>query len=159
VPSPDEDHGYYELSGGWCIPASQMTEYPFAPRGDIKYHAKGTNMPSLNHQLTALENKQTNLAAEIANLKRRIKNSRPAAPPLDQHAWTIDVRFSPGGSLYNYLILRHSGMFYTTGTGDDGKFMTWGSLLDWLGGMASHSALLPLQIDYAKTAPLEGRVN
>lgn len=185
---PDEDHGYYELPGGWCVPASQMTEYPLgprgifrtpggtvladtsigrlpitAPRGGIKYPTpvklKGTAMPSLNHQLTALKNKQANLAAEIANLERKVKASRATPPPADQNAWTIDVRFNPNGGLYNYLILRHNGVFYTTGTGTDGKFFTWGSLLDWLDGMASHSALLPLRVDYERSAPLEGRTN
>ena len=147
-----DEHGFAHTSIGY-VPIT-------APRGGIKYPtSKGTTMPSLNHQLTALKNKQANLAAEIANLERKVKASRATPPPADQNTWTIDVRFNPNGGLYNYLILRHGGVFYTTGTGTDGKFFTWGSLLDWLDGMASHSALLPLRVDYERSAPLEGRTN
>jgi hypothetical protein len=184
VPSPDYDgvvDGVIVLPGGWSVPADKMPGWPFdryypnsadpipgfhpkyglpltAPRGGIKYPSpKGNTMPSLNNQLTALKNKQENLAAEIANLERKIKASRPAPPPLTQSAWTIDVRFNPNGGLYNYLILRHNGIYYTTGTGSDGKFLNWASVLEWLDGMASHSALLPLQVNYEQAAPLEGK--
>lgn len=123
-------------------------------RGGIQY-PKRTTMPSLNHQLTALENKQENLAAEIANLKRKIKAQR-TAPPAVQHAWTIDVRFERDGKLYNFLILRVNGMFYTTGV-QDSYFRTWTGLLEWLDSTAGHSAMIPLRGDYEQAAPLEGR--
>jgi hypothetical protein len=127
-------------------------------RGGIKYPTpKGTAMPSLNHQLTALKEQQESLARQVVLLERKIKASRPAAPPLNQSMWTIDVRFNPGGTLYTYLILRHGRAFYTTGTGEDKKFPSWDALLDWLGGMASHSALIPLRTDYEMKCPLEGR--
>lgn len=186
-----DDGGYTELAGGWCVPDSQMTGWPFGPRlpsrhypdgiladehgfahtsigyvpitarrGGIKYPTpvklKGTAMSSLNSQLTTLKNKQENLAAEIANLERKIKTRR-TAPPLIQSAWTIDVRFTTDGKLYRYLIVRVAGRFYTTGTGDDGVFTSWTDLLDWLDGMNEHSALVPLRHDYIVPAPLEGR--
>lgn len=127
-----------------------------AVRGGIKYPSKGNTMAqSVNQKLAALREKQLGLAREIAALERAIK--RPA-PPEDQAAWTIEVRFTEGGKFYNYLILRHGGRFYTTGTNvQDSVFHSWDSLLNWLDSAAGHSALIPLRADYAKTAPLEGR--
>lgn len=143
----DGGHRYAETSIGY-LPIT-------AVRGGIKYPSKGTPVAqSPTQKLAALKNKQENLAAEIANLERLLIRK---APPVEQAAWTIDVRFTSGGQLYNYLILRHNGVFYTTGTGSDGKFFSWTQVLAWLDTMASHSALLPLKVDYAQTAPLEGR--
>ena len=181
-----DDGGYTELAGGWCVPDSQMTGWPFGPRlpsrhysdgiladehgfahtsigyvpitarrGGIKYPTKGSAMPSMNHQLTALKNKQENLAAEIANLERKIK-ARRTAPPATQSAWTIDVRFIPGGKLYRYLIVRVDGSFYTTGV-ENSAFTSWNDLLEWLDSTAEHSALIPMRTDYTVPAPLEGR--
>jgi hypothetical protein len=178
------DSGYTELAGGWRIPDSQMTGWPFGPRGilqperragpthamssigylpitavrgGIKYPTKGTTVPSLNSQLAALKNKQTNLAAEIANLEAKVKAQRPKAPPSHQNRWAIDVRFREGGMLYTFLILRAGGKFYTTGTGDDKVFFGWDELLHWLDGMVQHSAMIPLVCDYEVPAALEGR--
>lgn len=135
-----------------------------APRGGIKYPyqpitKEAPMAQSVTQKLAALKNKQENLAAEIATLERAVKAQRLAPPSSDQQWWTVDVRFTPGGALYTYLVLRHAGMYYTTGTGEDKRFMTWGALLDWLGGMASHSAMLPLEVDYDAAVPLEGRRN
>ena len=152
-PAVPDEHGFAHTSIGY-VPIT-------ARRGGIKYHMSTKQKEALmaqtfDQKLAALRNKQENLAAEIANLERTVK-ARRTPPPSDQAAWTIDVRFTPGGQLYNYLILRHNGVFYTTGTGSDGKFFSWAQLLAWLDEMASHSALLPLKVDYEKSSPLEGR--
>ena len=102
-------------------------------------------------------NKQSSLAAEIANLERKIKTARPA-PPLTQRAWTVGVRFTRNGSLYTYLILRHGGKFYTTGTNvQDSVFNNWDDLLVWLDSVKEHSALIPMSPNTAAPVALEGR--
>jgi hypothetical protein len=162
------DHGYYIAPpggvivspGGWCTPVDQLPElftFPPVPRGGIKYPKKEALMPNLTSQLRTLKNKQDNLAAEIADLERKIKASRPGPPPSNQYAWSIDVRFTRDGKLYNYLILRHAGMYYTTGTGADKRFMTWDAFLDWLGTLDGHSVMAPLRVDYEQKSPLESR--
>lgn len=151
--APADEHGFAHTSIGY-VPIT-------ARRGGIKYPTptklKEPSMPSLNHQLTALKNKQENLAAEIANLERKVKARRVSPPPGGQQAWTIDVRFTRDGKLYRYLVLRHAGMFYTTGTGDDKRFLTWAAFLDWLDTMESHTALTPLTVSYDAPAALEAR--
>ena len=44
------DDGYTELAGGWCIPNSQLTGYPFAVRGGIKYPASAAAQRRLSTQ-------------------------------------------------------------------------------------------------------------
>lgn len=136
-------------------------------RGGIKYPAsaeaqrrisKGTPVAStLNQKLAALKNKQENLAAEIANLERKVKAQRPA-PPVNQSAWSIRVQFTPNGMVYTYLVLRSGGRYYTTGTkAEDGVFDSWDDLLDWLDAKAAHGPLIPLAIDVTVPNPLPGR--
>jgi hypothetical protein len=178
-----DEFGHVVLPGGWHVPASQMTGWPFgprrldpgpghplglpihAPRGGIKYQQKGKTpvAKTLEQQLTDLkrQHKATHenlgyLAERIAELDKKVK-ARRTPPDSKQFAWSIDVRFTPDGKLYQYLILRAGEVFYTTGTGLDGKFYTWGTLLEWLDGMASHSAMIPMRTDYEMKAPLEGR--
>lgn len=189
--------GYTELAGGWCVPDSQMTGWPFGPRlpsrhypdgilepppgfdyrvdspprgmaytsiglvpitavrGGIKYPKGSPVAKTLNQQLATLRQEQLALAQRINVIERKVK-ARRTPPPGDQNAWTIDVRFEQDGKLYNYLILRTNGMYYTTGV-QDSFFRTWAGLLEWLDATAGHSALLPLRVDYERAAPLEGR--
>lgn len=129
-------------------------------RGGIKYPTptklKGTTMAqSVTQKLAALREQQLGLARQIAALEKAIK--RPA-PPAEQNAWTVDVRFNRDGKLYNYLILRVNGMYYTTGTNvQDSHFRTWADLLEWLDSAAGHTAMIPLRAAYEQDAPLEGR--
>lgn len=171
--------------GGWCIPAEQAVGWPFnrsvigvpefvpgfpfnnldrlltPVRGGMKYPAlpipKGTPVAkTLNQQLAALKETQATLGYQIEELTRKIRTGR-RVPPAEQNMWTIDVQFTPDGQRYTYLIYRYNGMFYTTGTGTDGKFFSWTQMLAWLDGVSSHSALIPLVTDPVAPAPLEGR--
>lgn len=195
-----DDGGYTELAGGWCVPDSQMTGWPFGPRLPSRHYPDGILQPptpygipmvadehgfahtsigyvpitarrggiqypkpkgntvakTLNQQLAALKETQATLGYQIEELERKVRTQRKA-PPADQSAWAIDVRFTPGGTLYSYLILRTNGMYYTTGNRDNAFFRTWTGLLEWLDSVDSHSALIPVAPNYTVTAPLEGR--
>jgi hypothetical protein len=158
-----EEDNSLVAAGGWSIP-NQTPGWPFDRllipiRGGMKYPqpTKGTPMAkTLNQELATLKADRDNLSHKIDVLERKVK-ARRTPPPSDQNMWTIDARFTPEGKLYNYLILRANGAFYTTGNGADATFFSWASLLRWLDGMAQHSAMIPLACDHNVPAPLEGR--
>lgn len=115
---------------------------------------------TVQQELSATNKEIEGLIAKRDRLLREIteRRNRPA-PPSDQSRWAIDVRFSRGGGLYEFLILRANGKFYTTGaSAETAVFHSWEAFLRWLDdNTASHSAMIPLVSDYDEPAALEGK--
>lgn len=83
------------------------------------------------------------LLDEAAKLEKQAKQEE--LPPVPTgNFWRVDVKFSPGGSTYTYLLLRHGQKWYTTGVDErTAVFKSWNALWEWLEGpdVYSHSEL------------------
>jgi hypothetical protein len=99
------------------------------------------------------------LIAEADKIDREIAASRRPEPRPDVNRWAIDVRFQPRGKLYEFLVLRANGRYYTTGTTlASSVHESWAAFLQWLDEeTAGHSAMIPLVSDYDEPAALEGQ--
>lgn len=170
---------YIESPGRWCTPKSQMPGWPFdryypdgilapekpvyfppIPRGGIKYPpvTEEARMKSLENQLADLRQTQLKLNKQIEDVAAQIKAAQTLPPPpAEQAMWSINVRFSPGGRAYRFLILRVGDRFFTTGTGDQSRFESWRELVDWLGTVHEHGPLRPLRTDFEGAVALDVR--
>jgi hypothetical protein len=88
------------------------------------------------------------LAERIAELDKKVKARRTAAPPRGQRAWRMLVQFAPGGKSYEFLILRVGARMWTTGTGDSASFPGWASFMDWVDTLHWHGAMIPLEANF-----------
>lgn len=157
------DSGYTELPGGWSIHNSQLPGHPLglpitAVRGGIQYPKRNTmetNTERAARRVAEKTRQIEKLTSEIDQIL--IAESRPE-PSSNQSRWAIDVRFSRTGKLYQYLVLRVGGKYYTTGGGEHAMFPSWKALLQWLDqDVVEHSAMIPLESNYSAGVPLEGK--
>jgi len=98
------------------------------------------------------------LIEEANELEARAAVLRRPEPSKGQGRWAIDVRFTTGGKLYQFLVLRAGNRYYTTGTGEASVFPSWRSFLAWLdANVVEHSAMIPLESDFSADPALEGK--
>lgn len=159
---PSHDSGYTELAGGWCIPNSQMTGWPFGPRslpitavrGGIKYPTPQKETPMTRMTKAQIENElrlntelMDTLRRSRAFLQEQAKSAIPAEPPSIFTMFTVAVRFKMRGKRYQFLILRAGGTYWTTGKDKNASFPSWEALCAWLEGpdVYDHSPVEILQ--------------
>jgi hypothetical protein len=156
-------------AGGWHAPLDTVPGWPFRPRGGTRHHHRkeSTTMPKTENEI-ALEKAReliTTLSREAELLEAKVKKERRVKAPsmLGQAgaAYSIDLRFKPGGKIYRFLLLQTPTGWYTTATGEaHSHFKSWDALLDWLDGdmIAEHTGLRRLAS--TQTAPvLPARTN
>jgi hypothetical protein len=140
-----------------------------APRGGIRYPTpKETDMPENDYtdeqMLAEAMDYRRRLDEQIKKLQQRVMTSRyPKVPAAkDGNMFGINIKFTPGGTVYRFLILRTPAKgWYTTGQAPETKhFEDWTALVDWLRGpdVYWHGEMYQLIESGLSVMQAEGRV-
>lgn len=110
--------------------------------------AKSAQMQRLLDQLAEAENRVMGLAEDIRELVTKEGKQYPPEPSASSgKRFTVSLKFTPNGPVYEYLVLRSNDRWYTTGTVDS-YFGSWKEFIDWLQRpeVYWHSSFSPLRI-------------
>lgn len=119
----------------------------------VNTRQKATTMPKrltkaqIDHELRVNDQLIKELRNRRQDLQRQAQTALPAEPP-NCTMFKVRVQFKRGGRLYEYLILKSGGHYWTTGTKQDQQvFSSWETLCEWLEGpdVYSHSDIHILQ--------------
>lgn len=105
--------------------------------------SKAQKIARLKNEINMAED-SARITLERAERKREklaLLSNRPGEPEGDMLA--VRVRYRTNAIQYNYLIVKTSRGYFTTGTGDKAFFHSWDNMLDWLDGddIAWHSGI------------------
>jgi hypothetical protein len=154
----DMNPGSLVAAGGWSIPKDQIPGWPFdrllVPiRGGMKYPTpteRTHTMANENEEfLSEMLDMRAKLDEKIRDMQKILRKQRyPKVPSkADGNMFGVNVKFSPTGKVYRFLLLRTPNGWYTTGTDQrNAHFETWTKLIDWLRGpdVYWHGALFTL---------------
>ena len=161
------DDGRYDPG---CIEMPEPFTLPRIQRGGIKYPTptKEAHMPEprmtkaqIDHELRTNTELMTALRHRRNQLKKERQKAIPSEPPPNFTMFTVAVRFKMRGTRYQFLILRHGGVYFTTGgRPEHAQFSSWEALCEWLEGpeVYDHSDLEILKASNAAVSFTSGAI-
>lgn len=125
-------------------------------RGGIKYpkpkedSVKRTTREDLLKEKKAAEALLESVEARIADIDAALEKAKIAEPGYGHDRFSLQVKFARNGTVYEFLLLRSNGRWFTTGSGSEVKvFMNWDAFLAWINKpeIVWHSDLQRLKLD------------
>lgn len=118
--------------------------------------AKSAEMERLLKNLAFSENRVMKVAEEIRELAaKEAKQYQPEPSRINGDRFVVSIQYAENGTVYQYLVLRNNGRWYTTAVSDS-SFASWEKFIDWLERpeVYWHSSLSRLRPDRVSTPAL-----